>query len=241
MILPIGRVIYSENDARFFVFLYFIVSILSLVTSCICWRAGGVNFKMEADTDSILSIQRGAVNQNDRSAANNFGNKNTGVVGHYSGRVMKYRNWLLMLIAAGSLVDTTKMYFQAKAVEADLEKCYGSEYTLWYDVAIDQMSIEDALAANATRKMRMLSAVDGDEEDADEKTPSEKAKCMMQKWNTQMDPHFNAFKMEMKKRVEDMKDDFEKKHMESFMGNKTEKKEHEHMNGGGRLLQAHHN
>lgn len=115
LVLPIGRVIYTEGDARFFVALYFIVSLLTLAANCVCWRTGSVNFVLEADTNAILAIQRGAVNQNDRSSEG-YGKGLQGTVGFYSGRVQKFRNWILMLVAAASLVDTSKLYFQAKAV-----------------------------------------------------------------------------------------------------------------------------
>lgn len=139
------------------------------------------------------------------------------------------------------------------------------------------MTLEDALANNQTRKMRMLSA-GGDEDDddnAETKTPAQKAKCMLQKLETQMDPKFDSFKAALKKRVEDAKKEIEEKgeyvydHRDQIKENAEKKAENfkshvqqgakeaeakaeqmkhnvqEHMkereNGGGRLLQAHHN
>ena len=174
--LPIGRVIYTETDARFFVMLYFLVSILNLCGACVCCRASDVNFNMEADAEARLAVQRGAVNQNDAPRVD-YGDEKAGAVGYYSNRVRRARGVLLVLFGLASLIDVTKLYFQAKAVETDLAKCYGAEYRVWYDLTIEGMSMQDIMMANRTgsgfgRMLRML-----DEDDDDESTSAQRARC----------------------------------------------------------------
>lgn len=46
---PIGRIVFEESDARTFVFLYFIVTFITLLSSCVCFRASDVTWEMEND------------------------------------------------------------------------------------------------------------------------------------------------------------------------------------------------
>jgi len=134
--------------------LYFTASIIALCANCVCWRIGGVNFQMEEDAKSRLAVQRGAVNANDASVNSSINsNDMVGTAGFYSKRVRRLRGSVLTLFAVASLIDVAKLYFQSKAVESDLQKCYGNEYTTWYDTVIQGMTMEDAMANRQNHRL----------------------------------------------------------------------------------------
>ena len=72
-------------------------------------------------------------------------NKELATTGYYSRRVHNNKNTLLVLMICGALIDTTKLFYQSKAIENDLEARYGTEYLLWRDVAIDDIPLSEAL------------------------------------------------------------------------------------------------
>ena len=63
IVYPVERVVYSSEDARYFVFLYFMVAFLSLAFSCVCWNTGGINFEMQEDAKSVSAMINGNVSR----------------------------------------------------------------------------------------------------------------------------------------------------------------------------------
>lgn len=53
---PIGRVIFLEEDAEFFVLLYFVASIFALASSCVCYGMVGIEYKMTEDAHANIAV-----------------------------------------------------------------------------------------------------------------------------------------------------------------------------------------
>ena len=154
IIEPIGKVVYEAGDARFFVFLYFVTSILTLAFSCVCWNTGGINFELNEDAKSASAMIAGNLSREDARGPISE-SKELATVGYYSKRVSKNKVTLLLLMITASIVDATKLFYQSKAVEADLIARYGKEYLVWHDVAIDNLSVIDALSKHHCNGRRL--------------------------------------------------------------------------------------
>lgn len=76
--------------------------------------------------------------------------------GDYLLRPVQLRNRLLLMIVVAAVIDLLKLTWQSHAIENDLMKTYGKEYSIWRSVALDGMPIQDVMAANKTSTGRHL-------------------------------------------------------------------------------------
>ena len=142
----LGRVVYLEEDAEFFVLLYFIASLFALASSCFCQGMTDVEYEMVQDAEANVTQIRGAIDLNDPSAQQNYQSaKGVATVGYYSSRVSSKAKTFLVLLSIGMIVNTARLYYQSEAVKVGLTKSHGQEYSLWYQVAVEDVPLTEAM------------------------------------------------------------------------------------------------
>lgn len=114
----------------FLVQAWFIISVMNLCINCFCMDIAKPAFDVQRDAENILAIQKGTVAR-DAAPEITVGSMAHASVGTYSGQVNRKRVGLLILIAATILVDVVRLYHRADAVDENLTKRFGVEYTFW--------------------------------------------------------------------------------------------------------------
>lgn len=87
--------------------------------------------------------------------------RGSATVGYYSSQVANKGKNFLILMTIGSLINVARLYYEAQAVKSGLTKCYGQEYTLWYDVVVDDIPLDEAMNSlgNSSHAGRKLTTI----------------------------------------------------------------------------------